>query len=890
MPPQAAKPGAERARLESVGHPEASLDEVGPWWTWGPYLSERAWGTVREDYSASGDAWDYFPHDHARSRAYRWNEDGLAGLSTLRQDICFALAFWNGRDPILKERIFGLAGPEGNHGEDAKEYWWYLDATPSHSYLRWRYHYPQAEFPYADLVAENARRGRSQPEYELLDTGIFDEDRYWRIEATYAKADPTDLYLQVRVTNEGPETASLHVLPHLWFRDTWSWGVQHAPPEIRLDPATGDLIAEHPRAGVYRLAAAAGPDGEEPTPLFCDNATNTRLLYGDDEGPSYPKDSINDHVVDGADTVNPDQTGTKAAWWYVLEVPPGQTQEIRLRLWSPTDGDPWVPGWAGDRFEEVLDERAAEADAFYAELVPAHTSPDEAIVVRQAMAGLIWGKQFYRYDLPLWLDGDEGAPPPPEQRKDGRNAGWRHFDAYDILSMPDPWEYPWFAAWDLAFQAVALAHIAPSFAKYQLVLMCREWFMHPNGALPAYEWAFEDVNPPVHAWAALEVFLIDGGKDRDFLERVFQKLLMNFTWWVNRVDPEGNNVFQGGFLGLDNIGAVDRSHLPPGVRLDQTDGTAWMAFYALTMLRIALYLNEEDDVYEDLVTKFFEHFVMITEGINDNGLWDAADGFFYDHLVEADGSRTPLRVKSLVGVIPVLAAVQVPTQATLPGTRLRKRFADFLSRRGISEDGLDACGFIQRIPGRESVLLSTVDPERLRRVLVEMLDEDGMLSPYGIRSLSRSHLEQPFSVEVGGETFTVGYEPAESQTPMYGGNSNWRGPVWFPVNHLVVEALERYYAYLGDSFTVECPTGSGQQMNLGEVADELRRRLISLFVPGEQGIPAYANVDRFRTDPRWSEGLSFFEYFDGDHGFGLGASHQTGWTALVADLILRRPR
>ncbi len=876
--------------MASVGHPEASLSEAGPWWEWGPYLSERAWGTVREDYSADGDAWTYFPHEHARSRAYRWNEDGLAGLSTLRQDLCFALAFWNGADPIIKERIFGLGGPEGNHGEDAKEYWWYLDGTPSHSYLKWRYHYPQRAFPYADLVEENARRDRSQPEYELLDTGIFDEDRYWRIEATYAKADPTDLYLQIRVTNEGPDRATLHVLPHLWFRDTWSWGDRHERPSLRRDAALGDaILAEHSRAGVYRLDAAPAPTGTAPQSLFCDNATNTRLLFGEAGGPEFPKDGINDHVVSGAATVNPDESGTKATWWYQLDVASGETQEIRLRLWSPTEGDGVVTSWAGSQFDAVLTDRAEEADDYYTALIPTDTSPAEAAIVRQAMAGLVWGKQFYRYDVPLWLDGDPGEPPPPQSHTHGRNSGWRHFDAYDILSMPDPWEYPWFAAWDLGFQAVTLAHIAPAFAKYQLLLMCREWFMHPNGALPAYEWAFDDVNPPVHAWAALEIFHIDGSQDYDFLERVFQKLLMNFTWWVNRVDPEGNNVFEGGFLGLDNIGAVDRSHLPPGVRLDQTDGTAWMAFYALSMLRIGVYLYERDPVYEDLVTKFFEHFVMITDGINASGLWDTTDGFFYDQLVEPDGSRTPLRVKSLVGVIPVLAAIAVPTRSTQPGTRLRKRFADFLSRRGVTEDNLDTCGFLLRLPSRDSVMLSTVDPQRLRQVLAELLDEDGMLSPYGIRSLSKRHEQAPFSVEVSGQTFTVGYEPAESRTAMYGGNSNWRGPVWFPVNHLVVEALDRYHGYLGAEFTVECPTGSGHEMTLAEVAAELRRRLVSLYVPGDQGVPAYANVERFRTDARWSEGLSFFEYFDGDHGYGLGASHQTGWTALVADLILRRP-
>ncbi|MET0740542.1 MAG: glucosidase [Candidatus Nanopelagicales bacterium] len=871
--------------MASVGHPEAGLDEAGPWWIWGPYLSERGWGTVREDYSDDGNAWAYFPHDHARSRAYRWNEDGLAGICTMRQDVCLALAFWNGRDPILKERVFGLNGPEGNHGEDAKEYWWYVDATPSHAFMVWRYHYPQREFPYDDLVAENARRGRDQPEYELLDTGVFDEDRYWAIEATYAKADPTDISLRIRITNEGPDEDILHVLPTLWFRDTWSWGVTHEKPQMRLD---GDIVAAHTRAGVYRLAAGPGPDGALPQALFCDNETNAPRIHGIEATTAYPKDGINDHVIDGAATVNPDQTGTKSAWWYSVPVAAGDTVELRLRLWSPTEGDQPDTDWAGEVFEALMRAREDEANAYYAALMPDGVTDDEAHVVRQAMAGLIWGKQFYRYDVPVWLDGDVGQPPPPAAHTHGRNESWRHFDAYDVLSMPDPWEYPWFAAWDLAFHTVALAHIAPAFAKYQLLLLCREWFMHPNGALPAYEWSFDDVNPPVHAWAALEVFRIDGSRDVAFLERAFHKLLLNFTWWVNRVDPDGNNVFQGGFLGLDNIGAVDRSHLPPGVRLDQTDGTAWMAFYALTMLRIALVLAERDEVYEDIATKFFEHFAMITDAIADNHLWDASDGFFYDQLVTADGQRIPLRVKSLVGVIPVLAAVSIANETTVPQARLRKRFADFLARRGIDEADIDRAGFVSRIPGADRIMLTVVDPERLRRVLTELLDEEGMLSPYGIRSISRRHLEQPFSVDVAGQSFRVGYEPAESQTAMYGGNSNWRGPVWFPVNHLVIEALDRYDAYLGHEFTVECPTGSGVQMTLGEVTAELRRRLIALFLPGPHGRPCTQSHERFRTDPRWSRDVLFNEYFHGDTGDGLGASHQTGWTAVVADLILRR--
>ncbi len=881
---------AEQERMATVGHPEHGLEYAGPWYTWGPYLSERAWGTVREDYSADGDAWRSFTHDQARSRAYRWSEDGLAGLCTLHQDLCLGLALWNGRDPILKERLFGLTGHEGNHGEDAKEYWWYVDATPSHSWLRWRYHYPQAAFPYEDLVAENARRSRHEPEYELADTGVFDELRYWAVEVTYAKRGPTDILMTIQVTNAGPADETLHVLPSLWFRDTWSWGDKHPKPVLRVE--AGDLLAEHERAGVYRFAAAPAPDGSQPRPLFCDNVTNTEKLYGTAPLVRYPKDGINDHVVSGAATVDPDQVGTKAAWWYTLHVPAGETVELRLRLFSPTAGDEPDRAWAGAAYDQVVTARRSEADTYYAGLTPVGTTPERAAVMRAGFAGMVWGKQFYRYDVPRWLDGDPDEPPPPPGRGDIRNGHWRHLDAYDILSMPDAWEYPWFAAWDLAFHCVVLAHIDPSFAKYQLVLLCREWFMHPGGAIPAYEWSFDDVNPPVHAWAALKVFHIDaaasGTRDYAFLERVFQKLLLNFTWWVNREDPDGNNVFEGGFLGLDNIGPIDRSHLPPGWRLEQSDGTAWMAFYALAMLNIALVLAEHDDVYEDIATKFFEHFAAITDGVADNGLWDPADGFFYDQLVRPDGAVFPLRVKSVVGLIPVLAALDVAESSTVSRSRLRKRFADFLARRDVGPGGIDRLGFVTQSPEHDRLMLTVVDPERLRRVLVEMLDENGMLAPYGIRSMSRRHRDEPFSIEVDGTTFTVGYEPAESQTALYGGNSNWRGPVWLPINYLVIEGLERYHQYLGDAFTVECPTGSGNQLTLAEVAHELRERLVALFLPAGDGLRPADGAGQ----PRWggaAPGPLFYEYFHGDTGAGLGASHQTGWTGLVADLIRGMP-
>jgi hypothetical protein len=886
---------AERERMQTVGRPESSLEEAGPWYEWGPYLSERAWGTVREDYSADGDAWGFFPYEQARSRAYRWNEDGMGGISTLHQDLCLALGLWNGRDPILKERMFGLTGPQGNHGEDAKDYWWYLDATPSHSWLRWRYHYPQREFPYAWLIEENARRSRTEPEAELLDSGAFDDDRYWQVEATYAKATPTDIALRITVTNCGPEADTLHVLPTLWFRDTWSHGLKHDRPEIRLE--AGDLRADHPRTGPYRLSAAPGPDGAAPTPLFCENETNAPLVFGGEATTPYPKDGINDHVVSGAASVNPGQVGTKAAYWYRLEVPAGETVELRLRLWSmPDAGDGEAPGaeWAGGAFDEVLADREREADDFYRDLLPAGIDAARAAVARQGFAGMIWGKQFYRYDVPLWLDGDPGEPPPPQGRREARNAGWRHFDSYDVLSMPDPWEYPWFAAWDLAFHTAVLAHIDPAFAKYQLVLMCREWFMHPGGALPAYEWNFDDVNPPVHAWAALKVFEIDaarsGEPDLAFLKRVFQKLLMNYTWWLNRVDPDGNHVFAGGFLGLDNIGPVDRSHLPAGAHLEQADGTAWMAFYTLAMMQIALRLAADDEVYEDLVTKFFEHFAAISEGISEQGLWDASDGFFYDALVREDGSRVSLRVKSLVGVIPLLATAGLTPASKEASVRLRKRFAAFMARRGIADLSDERLGFIKdRGLGHGSVI-SLVDAERLRRVLAEVLDESSLLGPYGVRSLSARHREEPFSVDVGGSTWSITYEPAESSTPMYGGNSNWRGPVWMPINYLLVEALGRYYGHLGPEFTIECPTGSGRQMTLDEVAEELRSRLIAAFLPGPGGRrPIYGDTERLQSDPRWNDAVTFFEYFHGDNGAGLGATHQTGWTGLVADLIAGLP-
>ncbi len=842
------------------------------WRRWGPYLSERAWGTVREDYSADGDAWNFLPHDHARSRAFRWSEDGLGGLCDEHQLLCMAFAFWNGVDPILKERIFGLSGPQGNHGEDAKEYWWYVNSTPTHSWMRWRYLYPQVAFPYADLIAENARRTTLDPEYELADTGVLNNG-FWDITIDYAKDSADDFCMEVRVRNAGIAAATLHVLPTMWFRNTWAWGITDAVPSMRWDKDR--VIADHTVIGSRSLSG----DGN-PTPLFCDNESNAERLWGAPSRSAFPKDAINDHVVAGVATVNPALTGTKAALHYVLDVDAGATATIRLRFAPNEMTAPQAD--AGN----ILRLRHAEADAFYARILTDALSADEQLVARQALSGMLWSKQFYHYNVARWLDGDPAGPTPPSERLAGRNAGWRHVDNADILSMPDTWEYPWFAAWDLGFQCIALAHVDPEFAKDQLILLCREWYMHANGQLPAYEWSFDDVNPPVHAWAALRVFEIDGATDHAFLARVFHKLLINFTWWVNREDAEGNNLFEGGFLGLDNIGPFNRSaFIPFGAHLEQSDGTAWMATYSLNLLEMALVLAAHDRTYEDVATKFFEHFTAIATAMNDQGLWDDADGFYYDSLHLANGSQIPIQARSMVGLIPLCAATTLgeATLQLLPDFAERLRLFIKLKPRFAA-----AVSLVVAPDARESRLLAIVDPERLRRILAYVLDEAEFLSDHGLRALSKYHADHPLDLQIDGMVARLDYEPAESTSRLFGGNSNWRGPVWFPVNHLIIEALRAYHRFLGDDWTVEYPRGSGKQMHLGAVADDIARRLTTIFLKDAAGHrPVVAGTDLYLR-PDIADLIPFHEYFHADNGRGLGASHQTGWTGLVADLLLRR--
>ena len=878
--------GAESERVAGFGKLEDGLRQAGDWYTWGPYVSERQWGTVREDYSADGEAWDYLPHDQARSYSYRWGEDGLAGFCDVEQRLCLGLALWNGRDPILKERAFGLTGSQGNHGEDVKEYWWYLDAIPSHAWNRWRYHYPQAEFPYQDLIDTNGRRNRYQPEYELLDTGAFDANRYWIVEVHYAKNDPHDVLMAISVTNAGPDTETLHVLPTAWFRDTWSWDPESVKPSMA---ATSDISVgiKHPFLGELELLAEDGPEGVAPAVLFCENETNHQRLYGAEPITPYPKDGINDHVVDGAATVNPERTGTKCAFWYKVTVPPGQTRVLRLRLRPAQTTEAF-----GDGFDQVLTDRKAEADEFYAELTPAAATGDEAMVMRQAFSGMLWSKQLYRYDVNRWLDGDPNEPKPPSQRLSGRNSRWRNFNAFDIMSMPDKWEYPWFAAWDMGFHCVALAHVDPAFAKYQLILLCREWFQHPNGALPAYEWDFGDVNPPVQAWAALEVFAIDGGTDIDFISRIFDKLLVNFTWWVNREDAEGNNLFEGGFLGLDNIGPIDRSHLPVGGILEQSDATGWMGFYAIAMGTMAVILNRSGQ--PPGAGPGTEVPRALRRDQRRAGRPRAVGRHRRAVLRPAQDARAaetvPVKVRSMVGIIPALAAAVIGEDDVRRSLLAGKRFADFMKRHEMTDrKKLAERGLLRGEAGQQRLLLSICGPDRLERLFTKLFDESEFLSPYGLRALSAYHRDHPYQLQVEGITAGIDYEPAESTTPMFGGNSNWRGPIWFPLNYLMVSVLERYHRFYGDDFTIEYPTGSGKQLHLGEIGANLADRLISIFANDQNGRRAcFGGTEIMQTDPAWHDNLIFSEYFHGDNGAAIGAFHQTGWTGVVADLIRRR--
>jgi hypothetical protein len=874
--------GAERARLD------AARARTAHWKRWGPYLAERQWGTVREDYSPHGTAWAYFPHDHARSRAYRWGEDGLLGISDNHQRLCFALALWNGRDPILKERLFGLAGPEGNHGEDVKECYFYLDGTPTHSYMRGLYKYPQREFPYARLREENARRGRDQPEFELLDTGVFDDDRYFDVLVEYAKASPDDILIRVTIENRGPDAAALQVLPTLWLRNVWAW--EPGAPKPRLargeGPAGAAIVrVEHPQLSPgFRLYVEGAP-----RLLFTDNDTNVRRVFGDGGPDAGRKDAFHDAIVDGReDLLKTDGAGTKVAAQHRLTIAAGGRAILRLRL---VDGSLATP--FGPEFDGVVGARQREADAFYATVIPARLGEDARNVMRQALAGMLWSKQWYHYDVLRWLTGDPGQPPPPAERLHGRNTRWTHLYNDDVVSMPDKWEYPWYAAWDLAFHTIALALVDPDYAKEQLVLFLREWYMHPNGQIPAYEWAFGDVNPPVHAWAAWRVYKIEkrlrGVADRQFLERVFQKLLLNFTWWVNRKDPEGSNVFEGGFLGLDNIGVFDRSRpLPGGGHLEQSDGTAWVGMYCLNMLAIALELAVDNPAYEDMASKFLEHFVYIAHAMNNMGgegleLWSEADGFYYDVLHMPDGSAVPLRVRSMVGLVPLFAVQVLEPENVSSLPQFQRRMEWFLANRPDFRDQFVR----ERGPdGRSRCLLALVSGDRLRRVLGYMLDESEFLSPHGVRALSRYHRDHPYVLRMGESEHRVAYEPAESTTGLFGGNSNWRGPVWFPMNFLLIEALQRFDYFYRGGFTVEFPTGSGRSLALCDVAGELSRRLTRIFLRDPSGRrPVHGATRPFQQDPWWRDLVLFYEYFHGDTGAGIGASHQTGWTGVVAKLL-----
>ncbi len=879
---------AEQIRLQ------ASAERAANWKRWGPYLSERQWGTVREDYSQWGDSWNYFSHDQATKRAYRWGEDGLLGICDRECRLCFSLALWNGRDPILKERLFGLTNSQGNHGEDVKECYYYLDSTPTHSYLRGLYKYPQAEFPYQRLIDENHQRGMQAQEFELCDTGIFEGGRYFDVEVEYAKASPDDILINITVSNRGPEAAVLHLLPTFLFRNTWSWGCEHEgcwpKPRIWNDGGPG-LLADHLTLGKFRLQMDAASDGTSFNWLFTENETDFEKLYGLKTETHYFKDGFHAYLLRGEkEAVRSKQVGTKVAAAYQLQVPAGKSITIRGRMTevSEVHAAPFGP-----EFEKVFRQRIVETEEFYDQLVPHKLTDAEKQVIRQANAGLLWSKQFYHYIVEDWLDGDPEQPRPPSERLQGRNSDWRHLFNRDIISMPDKWEYPWYAAWDLAFHMIPFARLDPEFAKDQLLLFLREWYMHPNGQIPAYEWKFSDVNPPVHAWACWRVYKMTGPqhhRDVVFLKRVFQKLLLNFTWWVNRKDVRGKHLFSGGFLGLDNIGIFDRSKpLPTGGHLEQADGTAWMAFYCVIMLAMALELAIEDSSYEDIASKFFEHFVAIADAINTldgSGLWDELDGFYYDHL-HVNGINTPLRIRSLVGIIPLYAA-HILDQGLidrLPG--FKKRMSWFLEHR---PDLAQHIAYCDRGPregtGAERRLLAIPSRERLERMLRYILDEKEFLSPYGVRSLSKIHERSPFVLHAGGEEHRVDYVPGESTSWLFGGNSNWRGPIWFPVNFLLMESLEVYHHFYGDELKVECPVGSGQKMTLLEVAREIERRLVTVFLADQEGRrPCHGELKCYADNPDWKDLVLFYEYFHGDTGRGMGASHQTGWTALAAPML-----
>jgi hypothetical protein len=882
-------------------------EKTAHWRQWGPYLSERQWGTVREDYSAAGNAWDYFTHDQALSRAYRWGEDGLAGISDNHQRLCFALALWNGKDAYLKERLFGLTGNQGNHGEDVKEYYYYLDNTPTHSYMKFLYKYPQGAYPYHLLVEESRIRDRTKQEFELIDTGLFDQDRYFDVFVEYAKQTSNDILINITVYNRGPESHILHLLPTLWFRNTWLAGKDNEKPCLKVISENSEIAtiaASHPTLGQMQLHCE-GSTGL----LFTENETNYRKLFGTPNNASYLKDGINDTIVLGkTGCVNPERTGTKAVAHYLLNIDSGQSKQVRLRLCgAPCPGEntapqrPGLPVGAvgktadlfGKAFNEIFQVRKQEANAFYQAIIPEGLSNELQGVQRQAFAGMLWSKQLYHYVVEDWLKGDHGNPHPPVERKQGRNARWIHLYNDDIISMPDKWEYPWYASWDLAFHLIPFAMIDPEFAKSQLILLTREWYMHPNGQIPAYEWDFGSVNPPVHAWAAWRIYKMDkkrtGRSDTLFLERVFQKLLLNFTWWVNRKDTDGSNIFEGGFLGMDNIGVFDRNmKFPSGGRVEQSDGTSWMGMYCLNMLTISLELSKTNPAYEDIASKFFEHFLYITHAMNDwgeeeSGLWDEEDGFYYDTLHLPEGERMKIKLRSMVGLIPLFAVETIEPDLLNACPGFKKRMDWFIRNRPDLAKNIAS----MEEPGvGERRILSIVNKHKLRRILHRMLDETRFLGPYGIRSLSKFHKKKPYLFNVDGQTTRVDYEPAESTSGMFGGNSNWRGPVWFPLNYLLIESLQKFHHYLGNDYKVECPVGSGKDATLWEVAAEISNRLVNIFLKDQQGrIPFHGETDKFQTDPHFKDHILFYEYFHGDNGAGLGASHQTGWTGLVAKLI-----